>query len=87
VIGPLAAGAPDDGPFDAILIEGAIETVPEALVQQLKDGGRLAAVIGSGGMGRATLHVRVGSALSRRPVFDAAVPPLPGFALPRQFVF
>lgn len=87
VVGPLTAGAPGEGPFDAILIEGSIETVPEALMQQLKEGGRLVAVIGSGGMGRATLHFRAGQTLSRRPVFDAAVPPLPGFALPRQFVF
>jgi protein-L-isoaspartate(D-aspartate) O-methyltransferase len=87
VVGPLTAGAEGEGPFDAILMEGSIETVPEALVRQLKEGGRLAAVIGSGGMGRATLHVRAGRVLSRRPVFDAAVPPLPGFALPRQFVF
>ena len=87
VVGPLTAGAPGEGPFDAILIEGAIETVPEALVRQLEEGGRLAAVVGSGGMGRATLHVRAGRVLSQRPVFDAAVPPLPGFALPRQFVF
>lgn len=87
VVGPLTAGAPGEGPFDAILIEGSIETVPEALMQQLKEGGRLVAVIGSGGMGRATLHIRAGQTLSRRPVFDAAVPPLPGFALPRQFVF
>jgi protein-L-isoaspartate(D-aspartate) O-methyltransferase len=87
VVGPLTAGAPGEGPFDAILIEGSIETVPEALVRQLRQGGRLVAVIGSGGMGRATLHVRAGQVLSRRPVFDAAVPPLPGFAVPRQFVF
>jgi protein-L-isoaspartate(D-aspartate) O-methyltransferase len=87
VVGPLTAGAPGEGPFDAILIEGSIETVPEALVRQLRQGGRLAAVVGSGGMGRATLHVRAGQVLSRRPVFDAAVPPLPGFAVPRQFVF
>jgi protein-L-isoaspartate(D-aspartate) O-methyltransferase len=85
--GPLAAGAPGQAPFDAILIEGAIEVVPEALVFQLKEGGRLAAVIGSGRMGRATLYTRVGGNLSARPVFDAGVPALPGFAAPREFVF
>jgi protein-L-isoaspartate(D-aspartate) O-methyltransferase len=87
IVGPLTAGAPGERPFDAILVEGSIETVPEALARQLKEGGRLAAVIGSGGMGRATLHVRTGRVLSQRPVFDAASPPLPGFAVPRQFVF
>ena len=87
VTGPLAAGAPGRGPFDAILLNGSAELVPDYLLDQLKEGGRLAAVLRSGPMGRATLHVRIGGSVSKRPLFDAAIPPLPGFAAPRQFVF
>jgi protein-L-isoaspartate(D-aspartate) O-methyltransferase len=87
VTGPLAAGAPGKGPYDAILLNGSVEVVPEALFAQLADGGRLGAVVRSGPMGRAILHVRIGGAVSKRPLFDATIPPLPGFAAPRQFVF
>ena len=87
VTGPLAAGAPGKGPFDAILLNGSVEVIPEVLFAQLADGGRLGAVVRSGPMGRAILHVRIGANVSKRPMFDAAIPPLPGFAAPRQFVF
>jgi protein-L-isoaspartate(D-aspartate) O-methyltransferase len=86
-LGPLAEGATGPQPFDAILIEGAIERVPDALKSQLKDGGRLAAVVGSGTLGRARLFTRVGEDFSVRPLFDAGISPLPGFAAPRAFVF
>ena len=87
VEGPLAKGAPEAGPFDAILINGAVEIVPEPLLAQLKEGGRLVAVVRKAPPGRATLHVRSGGAVSARPLFDAAVPPLPGFEAPQGFVF
>lgn len=85
--GTLAAGWPSGGPYQAILINGSAEVVPEALLEQLTEGGRLAAVMKSGPMGRATLFMRAGGVASRRPLFDAAVPPLPGFAAPPRFVF
>jgi protein-L-isoaspartate(D-aspartate) O-methyltransferase len=87
VTGPLPAGAARQGPFDAILLNGSAEVVPDALLAQLKDGGRLVGVLRNGAPGRATLHVRTGTTVSRRPLFDAAVPPLPGFEAPRAFVF
>lgn len=87
VHGPLINGAPDAGPYDAILVNGSVEFVPDALLDQLKDGGRLVAVIRSGPLGRATLYRRIDGDVSRRPLFDAAVPMLPGFAVPRGFVF
>jgi len=87
VTGPLAKGYRQDAPYDAILVEGSVEFVPEALTLQLKDSGRLIAVVGSGRSGKAMLHLRSGDVVSARPVFDAAIPPLPGFARPPQFVF
>ena len=87
VNGPLQNGEPEKGPYDAILLNGSVEAVPEALLEQLKEGGRLVAVIRSGPLGRATLYLRAGGAVSSRPLFDAGVPALPGFEVPRGFVF
>jgi protein-L-isoaspartate(D-aspartate) O-methyltransferase len=87
VVGPMTIGAPQSGPYDAILINGAVEIVPDVLPEQLKEGGRLVAVVRSGPLGRATLYVRRGGIVSKRPLFDAAVPPLPGCEAPRGFVF
>ncbi|WP_252719861.1 protein-L-isoaspartate O-methyltransferase family protein, partial [Acinetobacter baumannii] len=68
---------------DAILLEGAVEVVPEALFNQLKDGGRLVAVVGTGRAAKCLVHTRINSEISARPIFDAAIPPLPGFAAVR----
>lgn len=87
VAGALALGWPQGAPYDAILIEGSVELVPESIKSQLKDDGRLVAVVGSGRAAKAMVHVRSGGVVSARPIFDAAIPPLPGFALPPQFVF
>src|ERR1041385_7610834 len=54
--GALTAGSPQGAPYDAILVEGRVEVVPDALLAQLKEGGRLLAVVGSGPMGEATIH-------------------------------
>jgi protein-L-isoaspartate(D-aspartate) O-methyltransferase len=69
------------------LLEGAAEVIPQALFDQLSDGGRLVAVIVADGIGRAILHTKQANVLSRRAVFDAAVHPLPGFEGKRGFVF
>lgn len=87
VAGPLNAGWPQGAPYDAILVEGSVEFVPESITTQLKDGGRLVAVVGSGRSAKAMVHIRSGGVVSARPIFDAAIPPLPGFARPPQFVF
>jgi protein-L-isoaspartate(D-aspartate) O-methyltransferase len=88
VEGPLEAGCHDRGPYDAILVSGAVGALPAALLDQLAEGGRLAAVVAeSGEPGRAVLAVRRGGAVSRRVLFDAATPPLPGFAPAPGFVF
>lgn len=85
--GPLTAGWPDGGPYDAILLEGRCEVVPDALLAQLKDGGRLLAVVGSGPMGKATIYRRAGKNATAFELFDATAPLLPGFVKPPEFVF
>jgi protein-L-isoaspartate(D-aspartate) O-methyltransferase len=85
VRGPLTAGWPSGGPYDAILLNGMVEQLPQALRAQLKEGGRLIAIRGTNPPGRATLYrSAVGEGW---PLFDAAAPALPGFAKPPSFVF
>lgn len=87
VIAALTAGAADKGPYDAIFINGAIETMPAGLLDQLKDRGRLVAVVLEGGVGKATLWQRSGKTFDRRSLFDASAPQLPGFERKSEFVF
>lgn len=87
VTGPLAKGYPAEGPYDVIVIEGAVETLSDALGGQLKEDGRLVAIIGPGRTGRGTMFRKTQSGLSGFPVFDAAAPLLPGFVKPPAFTF
>jgi protein-L-isoaspartate(D-aspartate) O-methyltransferase len=87
VTGQLEPGWPDAGPYDVILLGGSIEFVPAELFAQLAIGGRLVAVIGSGNAASGTVFVKGGAAIGSRRTFNAALPPLPGFAKPRTFVF
>jgi len=85
--GALPKGAPTHAPFDAILLEGAVPNVPEELLAQLKDGGRLIAIVAvDGALGRAKLWRRTGKLFDARPTFDAGAPTLPGFAHQPDFI-
>jgi protein-L-isoaspartate(D-aspartate) O-methyltransferase len=85
--GALSAGAADQAPFDAILLNGSTGVVPATLILQLKDGGRLVCVRGGPPMGKATLYRSVSGHVTGQPIFDAVAPPLPGFSKPAEFVF
>ena len=85
VVGNLKSGW--TGPFDAIVIDGAVEEVPDEFRAQLKDGGRLVCVVSKGPVGRATLITRAGDAYGSRQEFDAMTPGLPGFEKQQKFVF
>lgn len=87
VTGQLAHGAPDQGPYDAIVINGAVADAPRALLTQLKDGGRLVAILGGGPSAKATLWCKTGQTTDSRAAFDATAAILPGFARAREFVF
>lgn len=87
VTGPLASGWSQNAPYDVILINGAVEFVPKALLAQLKDDGCLLAVLSNGPIGKATIFQRVADDISARPVFDAAAPMLKDFVKPPEFVF
>ncbi len=87
VEGDLRDGYASEAPYDVILLNGALDEVPEGLFDQLKDGGRLVAVLGTGGTGQATLWTKSGGTVSSRQHFNAAVRPLPGFQREKLFEF
>lgn len=87
VTGPLAEGYAAAAPYDAILVEGAVEELPDALRAQLKEGGLLACVQGTSPASSAMLYCRTGNELGGRRIFDAAASLLPGFAKARSFAF
>lgn len=89
VAGQAEQGVAASGPYDMILIEGAVPEVPKAIADQLAEGGRLATVIAdpSGALGVAHLFVKQGGVVSGRPLFDAGTPLLPGFERPARFTF
>jgi protein-L-isoaspartate(D-aspartate) O-methyltransferase len=87
VTGALDKGAADRGPYDVIFVGGSFEVEPQALLDQLKDGGRLVGVMGTGRAGRAMIYRRSGQTVSGRVAFDAAAPSLAEFRRPPEFVF
>jgi protein-L-isoaspartate(D-aspartate) O-methyltransferase len=87
VSGPLIAGWPQGAPYDVIFLEGATEIAPQAFLGQLKNGGRLVCVLGSGPGAKAMRYYRSGEELGGRPIFDASAAVLPGFAKAPVFAF
>jgi len=88
VEGPLSDGYATQGPYDVILVGGAVAAIPTALTDQLAEEGRLAAVIDDGsGPGKAVLMIKRNGIVAKRVLFDASAPGLPGFELSEEFVF
>ncbi len=90
VCGPLEAGLAEAGPFDVIIVNGMIETVPDRLLAQLADGGRLVAVRRTsndptGRAGKAVQYEKSGQAVGVKEIFDTSAPVLPGFQAARSF--
>jgi len=85
--GDLKTGSQSQGPFDVIFVNGAVEEVPRAWLDQLADGGRLAVVVRKGPIGKATIFIRSGLGVGERVVFDCTPHILPGFEREAGFVF
>ena len=83
--GPLRAGAPGRGPFDVIFVNGRVESVPQAWLDQLAEGGRLAVAVAEAGACRARIYTRAGGKTAWLTPFDASPPMLPGFEQPAGF--
>ncbi|WP_419914969.1 protein-L-isoaspartate O-methyltransferase family protein [Hoeflea sp.] len=87
VTGNLADGYKPEAPFDVIFVGGAVEVLPQALFDQLRDGGRLVVVEGTGNASKAKLYVCEGGHTSARRGFNTSVKPLPGFEKETEFSF
>jgi len=83
--GLLADGAPQHGPYDVVIIEGGVESVPDAIIEQLKVGGRIACLFMSGALGEVRLGYKNDSGVSWRMAFNAGAPVLKGFAREKAF--
>jgi protein-L-isoaspartate(D-aspartate) O-methyltransferase len=84
---PLADGAAKNGPYDVIILQGAVETVPDALLDQIKEGGRIAAIFAEGALGVVRVGRKIDGTVNWRMSFNAGAPVLPGFAKVEAFTF
>ncbi len=83
----LADGYPDEAPYDAIVMDGAVEFVPEGVLAQLAPAGQLVVIERQERISRAMLYERLRAGASKWPLFEAWATSLPGFARRREFVF
>jgi protein-L-isoaspartate(D-aspartate) O-methyltransferase len=84
---PLVNGWQAEAAYDIIFLDGGVFHIPQALIDQLADGGRLVGVLIEEGVGRGIVGRKSGSGFGINPFMDAHAPPLPGFEVPRRFVF
>lgn len=87
VEGPLTGGGAADSPYDLLLIDGAVEQIPDALAGQLREGGRVVTGLLDRGVTRIASGVRTASGVGLASVVDSECAVLPGFAKPRGFQF
>ncbi len=83
----LIAGAPAHAPYDVIVIDGAVEQVPDALLAQLKDGGRLVTGLIDSGVTRLAAGYKSTGGFGLLPFTDAACIVFPTFSKPKAFSF
>jgi len=87
VAGPLNAGAAKHGPYDVIVLQGSAEQIPPVILDQLKDGGRIAAVLADGKQGHCSVGYKRGDHIDWRLAFSASAPILAGFEKAPEFSF
>ncbi|MEO1550788.1 MAG: protein-L-isoaspartate O-methyltransferase [Pseudomonadota bacterium] len=85
--GPLEGGAPEHGPYDAVMFQGAIAHMPDSLADQIRDGGRAIAIFQDDALGQVRFGRKIGGALVWNTMFDATAPILPGFEAKAEFRF
>lgn len=83
--GPIAQGAAKHGPYDAVLIEGGVEVLPDAILAQVKENGRICAIFIEGALGIVRIGYKINGDISWRHAFNATAPILPGFERPAAF--
>lgn len=83
--GALQDGAPEHGPYDVIVLQGGVESVPASITDQLKEGGRMAALFMTGALGEVRIGRKLDGQLNWRLAFNASAPVLPGFEKTTEF--
>lgn len=86
-VGPLVDGAAEHGPYDVITVQGGVEDVPAALLDQLKDGGRIACLFMEGALGAMRVGYKIDGQINWRFTFNAGAPVLAGFEKVASFAF
>ena len=87
VEGTLDEGNSEQGPYDVIFFDGAVEAVPSKIYNQLSENGRLVVIVAGKGTGKACIYTLLDGVIATREVFDAGTPLLPGFGPPKAFMF
>lgn len=85
ITGPLIEGAAQHGPYDVILVEGAVENLPETITDQLRENGRIVALFSEGSLGIVRIGRKIDGAVNWRFAFNASAPTLPGFERAKDF--
>lgn len=83
--GPIAGGAAQHGPYDAVILQGGVEEMPEAILSQVKENGRICAIFLDGALGIVRIGYKIGGEITWRMVFNATAPILPGFEKRAEF--
>lgn len=83
--GPLGEGAAEHGPYDVILVQGGVEELPNSLLDQLKDGGRIACVRMTGALGDVQIGHKLDGEITWRSIFNAGAPVLSDFVRAKAF--
>jgi len=83
--GSIAEGAPQHGPYDVIVVQGGVEALPDAIVGQLKEGGRIGCIFMEGALGSVRIGYKSQGEISWRFDFNAGAPVLPGFQRESSF--
>ncbi|WP_417241595.1 protein-L-isoaspartate O-methyltransferase family protein [Celeribacter sp.] len=81
----LADGAPQHGPYDVVILQGGVETLPDAILSQVKSGGRIACIFLDGALGIMKLGYNIDGEINWRASFNATAPVLPGFEAKKAF--
>jgi protein-L-isoaspartate(D-aspartate) O-methyltransferase len=87
VSGPLADGAPDYAPYTLVIIDGSIQNLPDTIVEQISEGGRIITGQSEGSVSRLASGYKRAGKLALRAFADTEIAPLPGFASAKEFVF
>ena len=85
--GALADGAAKNGPYDVIMLQGAVEHIPANLLAQIKEGGRIVAIFAEGALGVVRIGRKIDGTMNWRMSFNAGAPVLAGFAKEAEFTF